>query len=111
MTTKLTLLRRIQKSIPQIDEITEAGIVGDLSVDATAGRSWLDIVRKARANVANHGLKVIVSPRDSYNGAKLLNAGFTFQECVPMTFASGLKPEQYAKVMEGVNVPTGGASL
>jgi hypothetical protein len=54
---------------------------------------------------------VIVSPRDSYHGAKLLNAGFTFQECVPMTFASGLKPEQLTKVMEGVTVPSGGATL
>lgn len=104
-------LNRFVKMDMQIDEIMEAGIVNDLSVDSFAGTSWLQIVRKARANVANHGLKVIVSPRDSYNGAKLLNAGFTFQECVPMTFASGLKPEQYAKVMEGVNVPTGGASL
>jgi len=80
-------------------------------VDADAGRSWLNNLRKSRDNVAHHGLKVIVSPRDSYHGAKLLNAGFTFQECVPMTFASGLKPEQHAKVMEGVTVPAGGATL
>jgi len=104
-------LNRFVKMDMQIDEIMEAGIVGDLSVDADAGRSWLDIVRKARSNVANHGLKVIVSPRDSYHGARLLNTGFTFQECVPMTFASGLKPEQFAKVMEGVTVPSGGATL
>jgi hypothetical protein len=30
---------------------------------------------------------------------------------VPMTFASGLKPEQFAKVMEGVTIPSGGATL
>jgi len=105
-----TLNRFVKMDMP-IDEVMEAGIVGDLSVDADAGRSWLNIVRKARVNVAHHGLKVIVSPRDSYHGAKLLNAGFTFQECVPMTFASGLKPEQHAKVMEGVTVPVGGATL
>ena len=104
-------LNRFVKMDMQIDEIMEAGIVGDLSVDADAGRSWLDIVRKARSNVSAHGLKVIVSPRDSYHGARLLNTGFTFQECVPMTFASGLKPEQFAKVMEGVTVPSGGATL
>jgi len=104
-------LNRFIKMDMQIDEIMEAGIVGDLSVDADAGRSWLDIVRKARSNVSAHGLKVIVSPRDSYHGARLLNTGFTFQECVPMTFASGLKPEQFAKVMEGVTVPSGGATL
>ena len=104
-------LNRFVKMDMQIDEIMEAGIVGDLSVDATAGRSWLEVVRRARANVAHHGLKVIVSPRDSYHGARLLNSGFTFNECVPMTFASGLKPEQLSKVMEGVTVPSGGATL
>jgi len=104
-------LNRFVKMDMQIDEVMEAGIVGDLSVDDDAGRSWLNIVRRARVNVAHHGLKVIVSPRDSYHGARLLNAGFTFQECVPMTFASGLKPEQFAKVMEGVTVPSGGATL
>jgi hypothetical protein len=104
-------LNRFVKMDMQIDEIMEAGIVDDLSVDAEAGRTWLNIVRKARTNVGHHGLKVIVSPRDSYHGAKLLSAGFTFSECVPMTFASGLKPEQLSKVMEGVAVPTGGATL
>ena len=104
-------LNRFVKMDMQIDEIMEAGIVGDMSVDASAGSTWLNIVRRARINVASHGLKVIVSPRDSYHGAKLLNAGFTFQECVPMTFASGLKPEQFAKVMDGVTVPSGGATL
>ena len=105
-----TLNRFVKFDMP-IDEIMEAGIVNDLSVDATGGRTWLDIVRKARANVASSGLKVIISPRDSYHGAKLLNAGFTFQECVPMTFGSGMKSEQYAKVMAGITMPAGGARV
>ena len=105
-----TLNRFVKFDMP-IDEIMEAGIVNDLSVDASSGRTWLDIVRKARANVVSSGLKVIISPRDSYHGAKLLNAGFTFQECVPMTFGSGMKSEQYAKVMAGITMPTGGAQI
>ena len=105
-----TLNRFVKFDMP-IDEIMEAGIVNDLSVDATSGRTWLDIVRKARANVVSSGLKVIISPRDSYHGAKLLNAGFTFQECVPMTFGSGMKSEQYAKVMAGITLPSGGAKI
>ena len=103
-----TLNRFVKIDMP-IDEIMEAGIVGDLSRDGDAGRVWLEIVRRARVNVAHHGLKVIISPRDSYHGAKLLNAGFTFQECVPMTFGSGMKSEQYAKVMAGITIPSGGA--
>ena len=105
-----TLNRFVKFDMP-IDEIMEAGIVNDLSVDASSGRTWLDIVRKARANVVSSGLKVIISPRDSYHGAKLLNAGFTFQECVPMTFGSGMKSEQYAKVMANITMPAGGAQI
>jgi hypothetical protein len=103
-----TLNRFVKIDMP-IDEVMESGIVADLSQDGDAGRAWLEIVRKARTNVANSGLKVIISPRDSYHGAKLLNAGFTFQECVPMTFGSGMKSEQYAKVMAGITIPSGGA--
>ena len=102
--------RFVKLDIP-VDENMEAGIVSDLSVDKGAGSLWHGIVRAARANVINYGLKVIVSPRASYHGAKLLNAGFTFQECVPMTFGSGMKKEQYDKVMNNINIPTGGATL
>ena len=89
----------------------EAGIVHDLSVDKFAGIQWLSVVRGARRNVQANGLKVIVSPRASYHGARLLNAGFTYEECVPMTFGSGMKPDQYSKVMANVSIPTGGAKL
>lgn len=102
--------RFVKLDIP-VDENMEAGIVSDLSVDKGAGSLWHGIVRAARANVINYGLKVIVSPRASYHGAKLLNAGFTFQECVPMTFGSGMKKEQYDKVMNNITIPTGGATL
>ena len=105
-----TLNRFVKIDMP-IDEVMESGIVADLSQDGDAGRAWLEIVRRARANVTHNGLKVIISPRDSYHGAKLLNAGFTFQECVPMTFGSGMKSEQYAKVMAGITLPSGGAKI
>ena len=105
-----TLDRFVKLDIP-IDEDMEQGIVNDLSVDKFAGIQWLSVVRGARRNVQANGLKVIVSPRASYHGAKLLNAGFTYEECVPMTFGSGMKPDQYAKVMANVAIPTGGAKL
>jgi cobaltochelatase CobS len=102
--------RFVKMDIP-IDTSMEAGVVNDISMDALAGREWLNVIARVRANVANYGLKVIVSPRSSINGAKLLNAGFTYQQCVPMTFGSGVKPETLSKMMEGVNVPAGGAII
>lgn len=102
--------RFVKMDIP-IDTSMEAGVVNDISKDALAGREWLNLVAKVRSNVANYGLKVIVSPRSSINGARLLNAGFTYQQCVPMTFGSGVKPETLNKMMEGVTVPAGGAII
>lgn len=102
--------RFVKMDIP-IDTAMEAGVVNDISKDALAGREWLNLIARVRANVANYGLKVIVSPRSSINGARLLNAGFTYQQCVPMTFGSGVKPETLNKMMEGVTVPAGGAII
>ena len=102
--------RFVKLDIP-IDEDMESGIVNDISVDNYAGRQWVGFVRQARTNVTSYGLKVIISPRASIHGAKLLNAGFTFQQCVPMTFGSGVKPETLAKVMQGITIPSGGAVL
>lgn len=102
--------RFVKMDIP-IDTSMEAGVVNDISKDALAGREWLNLISRVRANVANYGLKVIVSPRSSINGARLLNAGFTYQQCVPMTFGSGVKPETLSKMMEGVVVPAGGAII
>lgn len=102
--------RFVKLDIP-VDEDMEGGIVADLSVDRAAGMMWHTVVRAARQNVEKFGLKVIVSPRASYHGAKLLNAGFTFAECVPMTFGSGMKREQFDKVMDNIAIPVGGAVI
>ena len=102
--------RFVKMDIP-IDTTMEAGVVNDVSQDALAGREWLNLIAKVRTNVVNYGLKVIVSPRSSINGAKLLNAGFTYSQCVPMTFGSGVKPETLSKMMEGIAIPAGGAII
>jgi cobaltochelatase CobS len=105
-----SLDRFVKLDIP-IDANMEAGIVSDLSTDKDAGTQWLVMLNLARRNVERYGLKVIVSPRSAYSGAKLLNAGFSFSECVRMTFGSGLKGDQYDKVMDGITVPDGGAKV
>lgn len=91
-----------------IDEKLESGVCNDISSEAVMVERWITIVRAARANVIKDGLKVIVSPRASYHGVRLLEAGFSYKETVGMTFGSGCKPETLAKVMNGVNVYSGG---
>lgn len=91
----------------KIDERLETELVRGTGLDMEHGSTWLHIVRSARRNVDKHGLKVIVSPRASVGGAKLLAGGFTWQDVVDMRLLKGVKPDVVSKVMENVLVPKG----
>lgn len=91
----------------KIDERLETELVRNTGLDMEHGSTWLHIVRTARRNVDTHGLKVIVSPRASVGGAKLLAGGFTWQDAIDMRLLKGVKPDVVSKVMENVLVPSG----
>lgn len=90
-----------------IDERMETELVRGTGIDMVVGMQWLGIVRQARRNVDNHGLKVIVSPRASIGGAHLLDSGFTWLETVHMRLWKGAKPDVVTKIMDGITLPTG----
>lgn len=60
--------------------------------------AWCDYVQSVRAKVARQGLKVIVSPRASYQGASLLAAGLDRETVIAMTLRKGLSDEQWGAV-------------
>ena len=91
----------------KIDERLETELVRGTGLDMEHGSTWLNIVRTARNNVDRHGLKVIVSPRASIGGAKLLAGGFTWQDTIEMRLLKGVKPDIVSKVMESIIVPKG----
>ena len=91
----------------KIDERLETELVRSTGLDMEHGSTWLNIVRTARRNVDTHGLKVIVSPRASIGGAKLLAGGFTWQDAIDMRLLKGVKPDIMHKVMENLLVPSG----
>jgi cobaltochelatase CobS len=91
----------------KIDERLETELVRGTGLDMEHGSTWLNIVRTARRNVDTHGLKVIVSPRASIGGAKLLAGGFTWQDAIDMRLLKGVKPDIMHKVMENLLVPSG----
>ena len=101
-----TIDRFAMMHIP-IDENLESTLVINTGVNLQVGQQWVNIVRKARANVDKHGLKVIVSPRASIGGATLLDCGFSWQEAVDMRILKGSKPEVVAKIMDGIDIPSG----
>jgi hypothetical protein len=75
-----------------------------VGLDATIAQRWLSVVRTARKNVQTYGLKVIVSPRATEGGARLLRAGWSMQDTVDATLLKGAKADQVAKIMEGVTL-------
>ena len=74
----------------------------------TSGEEWHDTVRAARQKAQTQGLKVIISPRATFNGISLLNAGFEWDEVIAMTLTPGLSPEQIKAVgLDAKRLPQG----
>jgi hypothetical protein len=86
-----------------LDEAVEDAMVAAIGADAAVAREWVHVVRKARTNVAKHGLRVMVTPRATVGGLKLLATGaFTVREAFNARVAKGLDAQQYDKVAEGI---------
>ena len=101
-----TLDRFVFVEVP-VDEQLESAILDSIGCDSRVAQQWLTIVRKARANVEAHGLRVVVSPRATFHGAKLLASGnkhWTFESVAKATFIKGCTTEQATKVLEGTGV-------
>ena len=68
------------------DETLERAVAGN---DA-----WVTRVQQARKQAAAAGIKVLITPRASIDGSKLISAGFTPDETAAMTYLAGLTPAQ-----------------
>jgi len=65
-------------------------------------RSWLQIVRSCRANVAKHGVKKAdVTPRATFAGIALLKVGVPVAAAVEACIRKGLPEAQWALIVEG----------
>lgn len=97
-----TIDRFAQLVVP-IDTKVEDAMLQSVGLDAPTATKWVTAVRKARQNAEKSGLKVIVSPRATLNGARLIRSGaFTMTEAFDATVIKGTKPDQAAKIREGV---------
>ena len=65
-----------------------------------SNNAWVDRVQRARTTAANKGLKVIISPRASYDGAVLIAAGFSPDEAAGMTYLSGVSDDHRRQLGE-----------
>jgi len=69
-----------------------------LESSTTPNAEWTAYVQSVRGKAARQGLKVIISPRASYNGAKLLAAGMSRDKVIAMTLQKGMTPDQWASI-------------
>jgi cobaltochelatase CobS len=87
-----------------LDEALESSMLDAVGLDAETSRTWLTAVRTSRANVSRYGLRVIVSPRATIDGARLIKAGVDMQTAYKMRVLKGAKDEQVAKIRESVTL-------
>jgi cobaltochelatase CobS len=72
------------------DEVFEQQIVGN--------DEWLGRVLRYRRNVEGHNLRVVISPRASIKGARMLAAGFEQEEVETMLIFKGCDAATIAKI-------------
>lgn len=65
---------------------------------------WTRIVNKIRENISKFGIKMIVSPRASMDGADLLDGGFSFEDVLEMCIFKGCDDDTKEKCMKGVSL-------
>lgn len=70
----------------------------DLERATCADKEWCERVQKIRARIQEKKLRVLVTPRASYLGARLLAAGLDRDTVESMTIAAAMTPEQWESV-------------
>ena len=75
----------------------------ELEEKLTEHSDWFKIVKKIRKNVQEQGLKVVVSPRASMQGADLLDAGFEVEEVLNMVILKGVSQDIKTQMLKDIN--------
>lgn len=70
----------------------------------TKNDQWLEIIKKVRNNAEKQGVKVIISPRASMDGADLLDGGFTIKEVLEMTIFKGADKDVQTKLLKDIDL-------
>lgn len=87
-----------------LDRFVQYEIVYDeeLELEIAGDRNWARKVQRIRQVVKNSNQRMIISPRASINGAKLLSVGFTEAQVMEMTILKGCSDEQRNIIMSAI---------
>ena len=93
-----TLDRFVTVTVDIDETLEEALTLANLTENVALAKEWLASVRKWRQSVADKGLQVIISPRASIEGARLLGVGFSMAEVADMKVWKGIDASTRAKI-------------
>lgn len=86
------------KIVVDVDKALETQIAKAHCQDFPLVSEWIGQVRQWRTRADELGMKVVISPRASIEGAKLLAAGFTVEEVGRMTVLNGLSAADQSRL-------------
>lgn len=69
-----------------------------LERDTCGNEAWARKVQAWRGRIISAGIKAILSPRASYDGASLLAHGFTESDVIELTVKKGLSADQWRQI-------------
>lgn len=75
-----------------------------LETQLTSNEMWYSVIDQIRKNIEKQGIKMIVSPRASMNGADLLDAGFKIEQVIDMVVMKGADEDTRIKLMKGIDL-------
>ena len=74
----------------------------ELEQKITNNDGWLKIVRKARKNAENGLEGFVVTPRSSYKGSTMLNAGLNVDAVIDMVVCMGCSEDEKSVLLKGI---------
>lgn len=93
-----TLDRFVMVEVGIDEELERELVLAEIPGGEEKAEKWLDQVRRYRRNVERHGLHVVISPRASIEGARLIGLGFSVDEVVGMRVLRGLTADVQQKI-------------
>lgn len=88
--------------------VVDVGYDTKLEEKLTGNKEWVDVIKKIRQNANKQGIKIVISPRASMDGADLLEQGFSMEEVVEMVVLKGRDSDTKVKLLKDVKL--GGTS-
>lgn len=80
----------------------------DISLENMITRNdlWHKLILDIRKNIAKHGIRHIVSPRASMDGADLIDAGFSVKDALALTVFKGVNLDMQERMLSDIDIPS-----